>query len=43
VLRLDRSARRRLAGARSIRARLVTTIRSASGTKVVRRTIVLRR
>ena len=43
VLRLDRSARRRLAGARSIRARLVTTIRDASGTRVVRRTVVLRR
>ena len=43
VLRLDRSARRRLAGARSIRARLVTTIRDAEGTRVVRRTVILRR
>ena len=43
VLRLDRSARRRLGAARRVRATLVTTIRTADGTRVVRRAIVLRR
>jgi PKD repeat protein len=43
VLRLDRSARRRLSGARRVRATLVTTIRSADGTRTVRTRVVLRR
>jgi hypothetical protein len=43
VLRLDRSARRRLSGARRVRARLVTTIRSADGTRTARTRVVLRR
>jgi hypothetical protein len=40
VLRLNRRAR---GDQRRIRARLVTTIRDAAGTRVVRRTVVLRR
>jgi hypothetical protein len=42
VLRLDRSARRRLGAARRVRATLVTTIRTAAGTHVVRTKVVLR-
>ena len=43
VLRLDRSDRRRLRGVRRVRATLVTKIRTADGTRTVRRRIVLRR
>jgi PKD repeat protein len=43
VLRLDRSERRRLRGARRVRATLVTTIRTADGERTVRRRILLRR
>jgi PKD repeat protein len=45
VLRLDRSARRRLGAARRVRVRatLVTTIRTAAGRDVVRTKMVLRR
>ena len=43
VLRLDRSGRARLRVARRLRATLVTTIRSAGETRVVRKKVLLRR
>ena len=43
VLRLDRSARRRLAGRQRVRATLVTRVRTADGTRTLRTPVVLRR
>ena len=43
VLRLDRAGRRRLAGRQRLTATLLTTIRTAEGTRTLRTRVVLRR